>query len=54
MGASEALLAANKVGWKYSGTKLDGTGRRCFGLFLEATGEQLWFDEPTLIVTFVK
>jgi hypothetical protein len=49
----EALRLAYEAGWKPSGTKLDGTGRLCFGLYLETTGEQCWFDEPTLAATFV-
>ncbi|QIN96697.1 hypothetical protein [Synechococcus phage S-N03] len=50
----EALRGAYDAGWQPCGTKLDGTGRLCFGLFLEATGERIWFDEPTLQATFVK
>jgi hypothetical protein len=48
----DALRKAWEAGWTPSGTKLDGSGRLCFGLLSEATGERLWFDEPTLQATF--
>ena len=52
MSVTESISVALSAGWKLSGTKVTPDGSLKFGFYLETTGEQIWFDKPTLVATF--